>query len=180
MRRRRFFEFDEMFPDFGEIEKMFEEMMKDFDNMKPVAMQPGKPLVYGFSMRVGPDGRPHVEEFGNVSPKAPSKENKKVFSIKQEREPLVDVINGEKEVTVIAELPGVDRKDLQLNAEKTSLHIGVTDPKRRFKKQLKLPSEVDVNSAKAKLKNGILEVVLTKKKLESAHSKEKRMEIKVE
>src|SRR5512137_2401264 len=30
----------------------------------------GGPFVYGWSMRVGPDGVPHVQTFGNVRPQA--------------------------------------------------------------------------------------------------------------
>ena len=171
-KRKGFFDFDEMFPDLDEIEKVFEEMMKDFDQMGPMGVaRPRKPLVYGFSMRVGPDGKPHVEEFGNVSPKG-------VEKVRDEREPLVDVINAEKEITVIAELPGVDKKDLHINSGKNSLSISVTDPERKYWKELKLPAEVDGKSAVAKLKNGILEVVL--KKLRPEKPKLKGTEVKVE
>lgn len=157
LRRKRFFDFDDMFPDFDNVEKMFEEVMKEMDQIRSEDFaKPGKPLVYGFSMHVGPDGKPRVEEFGNMS----TKEQK----IKGEREPLVDIINGEKEVTVIAELPGVGKEELHINAQKNALSIIVSDPERRFRKELKLPAEVDAKSAKAKLKNGMLEVVLTKLK----------------
>lgn len=170
-RRRKFFEFDDAFPDFGNIEKMFEEMLGEMDALHAEDLaRPGKPLVYGFSMHVGPDGKPRIEEFGNVS----SKQQK----IKGEREPLVDVIDGEKEVTVIAELPGVDKNEVRLNCQKNSLSISVADPERRFRKELKLPAEVDAKSAKAKLKNGMLEVVLTK--LKPSPPKEKGSEVKVD
>lgn len=171
LKRKRLFDFDDMFPDFDQVEKMFEEVMKGMDQMHQEDFaKPGKPLVYGFSMHVGPDGRPHVEEFGNVS----TKQQK----ITGEREPLVDMINGEKEVTVIAELPGVGKDDLHVNAQKNSLVISVTDPERRFRKELKLPAEVEPKSAKAKIKNGILEVVLTK--LRPDKPKTQGSEVKIE
>lgn len=171
LKRRRFFDLDEMFPDFGNIEKMFGEMMREMNELHAEDLaRPGKPLVYGFSMHVGPDGKPRIEEFGNVS----SKQQK----IKVEREPLVDVIDGEKEITVIAELPGVDKNEVRLNCQKNSLSISVADPERRFRKDLRLPAEVDSKSVKAKLKNGMLEVVLTK--LKPSKPKEQGTHVKVE
>ncbi len=171
LKRRKLFEFDDLFPDFDNIEKMFEGMMREMGELRVDEMaRPGKPLVYGFSMHVGPDGKPKIEEFGNVS----SKQQK----ITDEREPLVDVINGEKEITVIAELPGVDKNSVHINAQKNSLVISVSDPERRYHKDLALPAEVDSKSAKAKLKNGILEVILTKLKPDKPKSKGE--EIKVE
>jgi len=169
------FDFDDFmgtgFPDFDEIEKMFEEMTRGMmDDRKWKHAKPGNPLVYGWSMQMGTDGKPHFEEFGNVSTKAPDKVN-------DEREPLVEVINAEKEITLIAELPGVEKEKLHLNVDKNSVSITVNDPQRSYKKQLKLPAEVDETSAKAKLKNGILEVVLRKLK---PSPPEKAKDVKIE
>jgi HSP20 family protein len=33
------------------------------------------PIVYGYSMTIGPDGKPHVQEFGNVKPFGSSSSN---------------------------------------------------------------------------------------------------------
>jgi len=68
MRRRkpRWDIFDDMDYEFEEINDMMERMFRTFRTQADV--EPGKPLVYGFSMKVGPDGIPHVEQFGNVRP----------------------------------------------------------------------------------------------------------------
>ena len=154
MKRSRRQPFDDgFFADFGEVEDMLNRMMSEhFRDLEGMPAS-GKPLVYGFSMRVGENGKPQVSEFGNV-------ERGKV---KDEREPLVDVLNGEKEVTVIVELPGVAKEHLKIVTTENTLDVEVTDPQQRFAKRIALPAKVLKESAKAKLKNGILEVVLKKK-----------------
>ncbi len=148
------------FDDFPEFDDVFSEDFDDlfrsvFENMRELPAQklkPGEPVVYGFSMRVGPDGKPQVEEFGNVEK----------GKVKDEREPLVDVINQEKEIRVIAELPGVDKSEIRIKARPQELEIHVSNPGRKFAKTVKLPETVVDDSAKASYKNGILEVVLQK------------------
>lgn len=144
-----------------EFNELFENMMGDFRGFKP--QEAGKPVVYGFSMQIGPDGRPKFEEFGNVQK----------GKVMQTREPLADVINGKNEITIVAELPGVDKKHLHVNAAKKSVHITVSDPERPYEKNVELPEEIDAQSAKANLKNGVLELIFKKAK------SEKTREIKV-
>jgi len=112
----------------------------------------GKSYVWGFSMHSGPDGKPIVEEFGNV---ADSPE-----ILPGEREPLVDVINSDDGISVIAELPGVDKADIGLKADAESLSIKVDTEDRKYAKELRMPEEIDPDNIKASYKNGILEVKL--------------------
>ncbi len=146
--------FDDDFDPFADMEQLhglFDELMRhglDQSNAKP-----GQPLVYGVSMHVGPDGKPHVEQFGNV----------RQGKITNEREPLVDVVDLEDEVRVLAELPGVAKKDLHMSAKDNVLHIEVTDSQRPFSKDVRLPKSAEEKTAKASIQNGILEVVFKKK-----------------
>ncbi len=139
---------DDFFGEFERIRKLMDNMMREGR-----AVAPNRPLVYGFSMRVGPDGKPHMEKFGNV------KEGK----VSNEREPLVDVVNLKDEIRVVAELPGVSKNAIRINTQADVLSIEVADSERPFYKDVRLPAPVENKSAKASYKNGILEVVLKKK-----------------
>ena len=86
------------------------------------------------------------------------------ISIREEREPLVDVMETDDEVKVIAELPGVEKKDIKLYGTEDTLTISVDTAERKYYKKVELPSAVDAKSAKASYKNGVLEVRLKKKK----------------
>ena len=78
-------------------------------------------------------------------------------------------------VKVIAEVPGVDKNDINLNASERKLIISVDTPQRKYYKEVDLPTEVDPQSAKATYKNGVLEVVLKK-----VGKGEKGVKIKIE
>ncbi|HYR04160.1 MAG TPA: archaeal heat shock protein Hsp20 [Nitrososphaerales archaeon] len=164
---------------YADVEEMMKEMEKNFMDMKDIANEVPKdlvrekrakdgsitreigPIVYGYSMTVGPDGKPVIREFGNVKrgPNAGWKE-----ALSEAREPLVDVVDGDKEVRVIAELPGAKKEDIELTAEGKSLTISAETPARKYRKVLELPSPVEPEGSKSSFNNGILEVTFLKRK----------------
>jgi hypothetical protein len=87
------------------------------------------PFVYGYSMTIGPDGKPRVKEFGNV--KSPLSGGRGYMSpmISSEREPLSDVSITDKEVKVVIEMPGVpkDKIKLQNNDDTENPKFGYFD-----------------------------------------------------
>lgn len=153
---------------FSRMDEMMNEMMKNafrgFDEERAV----GKPIVYGFSMRTGPDGKPIINQFGNVKPSQ--------GEISDEREPLIDVVDHGKNLMVIVELPGVKKEDIHAHATKDSLTISVDSEKRKFHKTIELPAEVDEKEIDATYNNGVLEIKLIKLKGES---KEKKTNINI-
>jgi len=160
------------FPDIDEIlkdmEKTMEEEWKEFSANVPKEyvrerkLPDGKkirewgPFVYGYSVTVGPDGKPVVREFGNVQP------GRLGPQIKEEREPLVDVISTDGEIKVVVELPGVEKKDIKLHGTEDSLTITVDTAERKYFKEVKLPAEAKPKEAKTSYKNGVLEITLPK------------------
>jgi HSP20 family protein len=152
---------------FEGMERQMEEIMRAFNNPEFVRRQEnrGKPIVSGFSIKIRPDGKVDVEQFGNVKPVGEK------AIVKDEREPLVDVINRPKEVTVIAELPGVDKKEIKLKVAGESNILDISVP-HKFSKKVKLPAKVKPSLAKANYKNGILEVTLTKQKEDKGDASE--------
>ena len=119
------------------------------------------PIVYGYSMTVGPDGKPVIREFGNLK-RSPSKEWREAIS--ETREPMVDLVEGPKEVRVLAELPGARKQDIELTLEGRSLVISANTPAKKYRKELELPCPVRLEGSKSTFNNGILEVTLPKRK----------------
>ena len=167
---------DKWFADFDEMfERMFQDMAKDMpkEQMTERKQPDGStirqygPFVYGYSMSVGPDGKPIIQEFGNVKPsKRPG-----MFGMEQpalepmdSREPLVDVINETEQVRVLAELPGVEKSDIRTTITEDAITIKVETPARKYFKEVQLTSGVDPDSSKASYNNGVLEIVLRKLK----------------
>jgi HSP20 family protein len=72
--------FDDMFRGFDQMRREMEREFEDIEKTVPKDLvreydtpQGGKvrevgPLVYGYSMTVGADGKPRIKEFGNVKP----------------------------------------------------------------------------------------------------------------
>ncbi|MEM4280885.1 MAG: archaeal heat shock protein Hsp20 [Candidatus Caldarchaeum sp.] len=175
---------------FEEFESMIEEMQREFmeelrrmmdyiprelvrETRTPtgVRRQYG-PFVYGYSITIGPDGKPVFRQFGNILPSALPKG----VEVKAEREPLVDIIDEDKSVKVVAELPGVRKEDIELLLEGRRLTIRVDTAERKYYKELELPAEVESTGIKAEYNNGVLSVTLPKKET----TKHKGERIKVE
>lgn len=136
---------------------MMDEMMKHaFEREPSERLRSSRPYVYGFSMSVGPDGKPVVREFGNVQ------KNRFGPKIREEREPLVDILEEDRDVVVVAELPGVEKEEISLHATENALTISVDTANRKYHKELILPAKVDPKSSQASYKNGVLEVRLAK------------------
>jgi HSP20 family protein len=144
-----------------DIKKMAEEMMKMFTNA-----QPGKPIVHGYKIEFGPDGKPQIADFGNRSVRSPEG----VPTISDEIEPLTDIIEGENDVAITVEIPGVEKEDINLVATEDTLEIKVDSPKRKYHKRIDLPCNVKTKSTKATYKNGILDIVLDKRDKKKDHS----------
>ncbi|MHA1984147.1 MAG: Hsp20/alpha crystallin family protein, partial [Candidatus Hodarchaeales archaeon] len=72
---------------------------------------------------------------------------------------------------VICELPGVEKDAIDLRTTESKMVLKATGENNRiYNKSLKFPSSVKPKIAKAKFKNGVLEIVFTKKN-ETVNSK---------
>jgi HSP20 family protein len=131
-----------------------------------------RPLVYVYSMTIGFDGKPRVREFGNVdsldavaekigfAENGSGEDSQKIT----EREPLVDVNTTDKEVKVVMEILGVKKEDIKINAYGETVEVTADNPQRKCHKTIGLPPGTDVETARSRYNNGILEITFDKKK----------------
>jgi len=163
---------------FSEMEKMMEEEFKTFTSKVPkdyvrerklpdgTTVREWGPFVYGYSVKIGSNGKPEIREFGNV------KQSRSGPRVKEEREPLIDIIETDGEVHIVAELPGVEKNDVKLHGTENTLTISVDTPQRKYYKEVTLPAKVNVKEAKTEYKNGVLEVTLPKTREEKKPERE--------
>ena len=143
-------EFDRLFKrmsrSFMNIDDIFEEAKKSGD------FQSYGPYYYGYTMTVGPDGKPVVKEYGNVKPG--------LLPTSDTREPLVDSLVDEKEkvLKLVAEMPGVEKKDVKVVVEDKKVHIDAEHGDKKYHAEVPIKNKVDKDSAKASYTNGILEL----------------------
>jgi len=173
---RRRWPFLRGFRDIDEFFKEMEEMMvKEIaelarraptDSIKERTLPDGTkvkswgPFIYGYSVKIGPNGKPKFREFGNMKTRV--RLGRPQIDIKEKREPLVDTMITNGQVKVIAELPGVQKEDLKLHTTEDTLTISV-DTLRKYYREIELPTTVDPKEAKASYKNGVLEITLQRR-----------------
>jgi HSP20 family protein len=144
-------EFDEMRRD---MEKIFSEQLKDFETKVPQDLvkeyetldgrkfRESGPIVYGYSMNIGPDGIPRIREFGNV--KSPTRQFFSEPAISAEREPFIDVSSSSMEIKIVADLPGVSKEKIRIDAYDEYVEIQSEDPWRKYHKTIEVPEHIDV------------------------------------
>jgi HSP20 family protein len=174
-RERRGFFFPEIDRLMEEMEREMAESFRGMENVMPRDMVRVRrlpdgsvkreygPFVYGYSVKIGPDGKPVIREFGNIKP-GPGREGEPPLNLQDRREPLIDLIEEDEKIKVLAELPGVEKEDIKLYVSRDTLTIDVDTPERRYRKELDLPCEIEERSATSSYLNGVLETTLTKKK----------------
>jgi HSP20 family protein len=137
--------FKKMSNSFFNIDDIFEEFKTKGSNQGP--------YYYGYTMTVGPDGKPIVKEYGNTK--------SELVSASNTREPIVDTIVDEKEklVKLVAEMPGVDKSDLKVVVQDKSVNLSAEHGEKKYQVNVPIQYKVEENSAKASYKNGILELV---------------------
>ena len=141
-----------------EFDMLFKRMSRSFMNLDDLfegVKSTGScgPLYYGYTMTVGPDGKPVVKEYGNVKPG--------LLPTSDTREPLVDTLVDEKEkvVKLIAEMPGVEKKDVKIVVDGKIVNIDAEHGDKKYHVKVPIEHKVDENSVKASYKNGILEII---------------------
>jgi len=147
---------------FDEFEKKFDDLLDEMSKYIDTVDLEGRekeikgPYIYGFSFIIGPDGKPEIGKFGHT--------RRSYFTGDENslRVPITDIIERERELVILVELPGVDKEDIRLSARKNRIHILASSEKRRYKKVIPLPRSVDVNSLRSEYRNGILEIKLNK------------------
>jgi HSP20 family protein len=106
--------------------------------------------------------------------------------------PAVDVYEEKDEIVLKAELPGMDKSDIEVNLSDSQLTLKGEKKKEEkieeenyfrsersygaFVRSVELPTEVQADKVKASFKNGILEVRLPK----TEEAKTKEIKVKVE
>jgi len=112
--------------------------------------------VFGFTINSAGGGSPTVETFGNIkkTPAGPK--------VDEEREPITDIFNEEKEIVIIAEMPGIEENEIVIDLKGDILEIAATGKNRTYRKELLLPVKAVKKNLKHKFTNGILEIRITK------------------
>jgi len=143
-----------------EFDNLFKRMSRPFMNMDDIFeefkdsgnLQTYGPYYYGYTMTIGPDGKPVIKEYGNVKPA--------LLPTSDVREPFVDVLVDDKEkvLKLVAEMPGVEKKDIKIVVEGRTVNLDAEHGEKKYSAKVPIRQKVEEDSVKATYANGILEV----------------------
>jgi len=140
-----------------DFDKIFERIFKQLGF--PERLDPENPNLkkwsYGYSMTMGPDGKPVVKEWGSDLPQAPLMEQRNDEPLSQ-----VDVDRANKTVRVIVELPGLTKESIKITGTETSIRVTASNELRNIDTEIPVSAKVDPKTAKATYNNGVLDVTL--------------------
>jgi len=120
---------------------------------------PGDKLkgVYGFNVRVGlgkERDQVKVEPFGNIR-----KDKESGRTVVQEvREPLVDLFEEVDHTLIVAEMPGISKKDLKLSVTDDVLTITAERGEKKYYREVLLPRKCPREKMDVSCNNGMVEI----------------------
>ncbi len=118
--------------------------------------------VYGFSIKsgIGDKGGVKVEPFGNIR----KDEDGKLVAVHEIREPMLDLFDEPTRVLIVAEVPGIEEANLQIELHDDILLIATKKGEPNYRKELLLPASFAQKDLSFQCRNGVLEIVLKKTK----------------
>ena len=147
------------------INEFIKHLMNQFNNLKEFmesnTLEPSQPIVWGWSTHIGSDGVPHIRQFGNFDLQDPKfKHSLEEITPRNKFEPFYDIIVDDEtnEIVIIVEVPGISKEELELYATDDAISLKSSNPQYNYDLTIPLKQEVDPQSMKATLNNGVLEL----------------------
>ena len=170
--------FEDMYREFARSEEMMSRLFRTLLEDSSAYDRPSS-YYYGYQITVGPDGKPHIKEFGNVKPSV-----RGLGKRKEAKEALVDYSLDKKnnQIIITVEMPGVSKESIKINVTPKNVSLHAENGEKRYHNEIPVDVELDDTSAKASYINGILEVKVKVKVKQPAASASKPLgtEVKVE
>ena len=111
--------------------------------------------IYGFTVKVGLGGdKTRVEPFGNIRRDAKSGNT----VVQEVREPVVDILEEDDHVSVLAEMPGISADAVHIEVHDDLLTITAEQGDKKYRKEVLLPGQFERNKMQVTCNNGVLEI----------------------
>lgn len=136
--------------EFQRILQEMERLVEDAFKSSLEEWKSGKTFIKGFSVRMGPDGEPQIDEFSQDAA--------------DEEEMETDVMEGVDSIAVTMALPyPVAPENIDVYAERETLEVAVDSPERAMYKAIVLPCPVVEDSLSYTYRNRVLDVEMQKR-----------------
>ena len=75
-----------------------------------------------------------------------------------------DVVEGNEDVAVTVEIPDVEQEEINCNVSKNKIELTIDTPTKKYHEHIMLPCAVKTKTTKTTYKNGVLDIVIKRKK----------------
>ena len=152
--------FEDMDKEFARTEETMNRMFRNMLEGLSIQDNPSS-YYYGYQITVGPDGKPHIKEFGNVKPSV-----RGLVKHNETKEALVDYSVDKKnnQIIITAEMPGVSKEAIKISITPKNVSIHAEKGEKRYHNDIPIDVELEDTSAKASYTNGILELKVKTKR----------------
>ncbi|MDA4121318.1 MAG: Hsp20 family protein [Thaumarchaeota archaeon] len=140
---------DELDMYFGQFEKDIQDAVR---NSISISKAQSEPFVAGFSFKLGPEGKPSIQVFGD-----------RPLHNDGFRSPLSEQIVDEKNrlLRIVLDMPGVKKEDIKVDTTDDGVVVEAESGNRKYKANMALKAEIKPESGKAEYKNGVLEILFS-------------------
>ena len=159
-------------------------IIKEYQSPDDNKVREMRPIIFGYSMTIGPDGKLYVREFRNAKSFAKGIATERTASIQtreeveientnenlpltplNKKDSLVDITSTDNEVKVILEILGVNKEDIKISTFDRAVEVIANNShQRKYHKTIELPKDADIETVRSTYNNGILEMTFNKKK----------------
>jgi HSP20 family protein len=135
----------------NELAKTGEELRRTGNFQSPS----GTKGIYGFTVKVGlGEEEPHIESFGNIR----KDEKTGQATVQEIREPVVDMFDEKDHVLIVAEMPGISVKDVEIEVKDDLLTITAAKGEKKYRKEVLLPASFKKENIRVSCNNGVVEI----------------------
>jgi HSP20 family protein len=139
-----------------ELDRYFEQFEREIQDAvrNNISIPKLHPFVAGFSFKVGPEGKPSIQVFGD-----------RPLHNDGYRSPMNEQILDEKnkKLRIVLDMPGVDKDVIKVDTTEDTAVIIAEKGNRKYRADIDLKAEVRPETSKAEYKNGVLEISFTLK-----------------
>jgi HSP20 family protein len=149
-----------------DFERFFNRILKQWGANPIPDAGAGDPNVrtwtYGYSMTVGPDGKPVMRQWGTGLPGQETPLAMPQPAEPQAVEPLtqVDCDVAHMKARVLVEMPGVTKESIKVKATEAAVRVTASYGGKDYDVEVPINAKVDPGSAKATYNNGVLDLTL--------------------
>lgn len=141
-------------------ENIFEEQKKGGSIQNERKARGWGPFVSRYYVIISPEGKPRIMDVRKLKHKRRPRKMKN----DEKGNLLLDVISKDNQVQIVAEIPGVLKRDINVRGTEEQITVVVDNPHYDYYRNIEMPCRIKPEAIKTRFINGVLEITAKKAK----------------